>query len=105
MNATANSGSRPDEHPAMMEMVPVGATVVTLQFRRSCIGRMRFPSLSRAQVSSGPQGERATLVREPLALLLGLDVHELHDLAAEFHTFRGVVGDAEPNERVREAHD
>ena len=39
----------------MIEMVPVGATVVTLQFRRSCIGRMRLPFSSRAQVSSGPQ--------------------------------------------------
>ncbi len=59
MNATANSGSRPDEHPAMIEIVPVGATVVVLQLRRSCIGRMRLPAASRAQVSSGPQIERA----------------------------------------------
>ena len=27
MNATAKSGSSPDEHPAMIEIVPVGATV------------------------------------------------------------------------------
>ena len=42
-----------------MEIVPVGATVVTLQLRSICIGRMRWPAASRAQVSSGPQIERA----------------------------------------------
>ena len=111
MNATAKSGSRPDEQPAMIEIVPVGATVVTLQLRSSCIGRMRFPSASRAHVSSGPQIDRAhsgnapRSFGEPLALLLGLDVHELHDLAAELDAFVRVVRDAEPNERVGEAHD
>jgi hypothetical protein len=55
MNATANSGSRPEEQPAMIEIVPVGATVVTLQLRSFCIGRMRRPCSSRAAVSSGPQ--------------------------------------------------
>ena len=55
MNATANSGSRPDEQPAKIEMVPVGATVVMLQLRRRCIGRMRSPDPSRAHVASGPQ--------------------------------------------------
>ena len=75
----------------MMEIVPVGATVVTLQLRSSCIGRMRLPFSSRAQVSSGPQmllrplGERAALVGETLALLLAFDVDELHHLAAELH--------------------
>jgi hypothetical protein len=59
MKATANSGSIPDEHPAMIEMVPVGATVVRLQLRRRRIGRMRFPWASRAQVASGPQIERS----------------------------------------------
>ena len=59
MNATAKSGSRPDEQPAMIEIVPVGATVVTLQLRSICIGRMRSPRSSRAHVSSGPQMERA----------------------------------------------
>jgi isoleucyl-tRNA synthetase len=59
MNATAKSGSRPEEQPAMMEIVPVGATVLTLQLRTSFIGRMRLPSASRAHVSSGPQIERA----------------------------------------------
>ena len=55
MNATANSGSMPELQPAMIEMVPVGATVVTLQLRSFCIGRMRLPSASRAQLASGPQ--------------------------------------------------
>src|SRR5439155_22140924 len=55
MNATAKSGSSPDEHPAIIEMVPVGATVVTLQLRSICFGRMRCPSALRAAVSSGPQ--------------------------------------------------
>ncbi len=59
MNATANSGSIPDEHPAMMEMVPVGATVVTLQLRRRRSGRMRSPLGARAHDSSGPQMERS----------------------------------------------
>jgi hypothetical protein len=68
MNATANSGSSPDEQPAMMEMVPVGATVVTLQLRSSCIGRMRAPCSSRAQVSSGPQMDCAHSGNAPRSL-------------------------------------
>ena len=59
MKATAKSGSSPDEQPAMIEIVPVGATIVTLQLRSICIGRMRSPRSSRAHVSSGPQIERA----------------------------------------------
>ena len=55
MKATAKSGSMPELQPAMMEMVPVGATVVTLQLRSRCIGRIRLPAWSRAQVASGPQ--------------------------------------------------
>ena len=55
MNATAKSGSMPELQPAMIEMVPVGATVVTLQFRSRRIGRIRSPVGPRAQVSSGPQ--------------------------------------------------
>ncbi len=57
MNATANRGSMPLEQPAMIEIVPVGATVVTLQFRRRRIGRIRAPVSSRAQLSSAPQIE------------------------------------------------
>src|SRR5439155_1752669 len=55
MNATANSGSMPEEHPAMIEMVPVGATVVRLQLRSRRSGRMRSPRGPRAQLASGPQ--------------------------------------------------
>ncbi len=65
MKATAKMGSRPDEQPEMMEMVPVGATVVTLQLRRSCIGRMRSPFTSRAAVASGPQMLRAHSGKAP----------------------------------------
>ena len=54
MNATAKSGSIPPLHPAMIEIVPVGATVVRLQLRRRRSGRMRSPPASRAQVASGP---------------------------------------------------
>src|SRR5437879_10446990 len=59
MNATANSGSMPDEQPAMIEMVPVGATVVRLQLRSLRMGRTRSPLGPRAQVASGPQIDRS----------------------------------------------
>ncbi len=49
----------PPEQPAMIEIVPVGATVVRLQLRRRRSGRIRSPSASRAQVASGPQIERS----------------------------------------------
>jgi hypothetical protein len=45
----------PDEQPAIIEIVPVGATVVTLQLRSRRSGRTRLPPASRAQVASGPQ--------------------------------------------------
>ena len=35
-NASAKIGSTPDEHPAIIEIVPVGAIVVTVELR---IGR------------------------------------------------------------------
>src|SRR6476620_2946248 len=59
MNATANRGSMPDEQPAIIEIVPVGATVFTLQLRSICIGRILSPARPRAHVSSGPQIDRA----------------------------------------------
>ena len=65
MKATAKSGSIPELQPAMIEMVPVGATVVTLQFRRRRIGRIRLPSASRAQLSSGPQMLRSHSAKVP----------------------------------------
>ncbi len=83
MNATAKSGSMPELQPAMMEMVPVGATVVTLQLRSFRIGRMRSPSGPRAAVSSGPQMLRAHSGKVPRSsarrsrLDLGLVVDEL----------------------------
>ncbi len=45
----------PLAQPAMMEIVPVGATVVRLQLRSRRIGRIRLPAASRAQLWSGPQ--------------------------------------------------
>ena len=65
MNATAKSGSIPDEQPAMIEIVPVGATVVRLQLRRRRIGRMRSPRALRAQVASGPQIDRSHSPKTP----------------------------------------
>jgi hypothetical protein len=65
MNATAKSGSMPDEQPAMIEIVPVGATVVTLQLRSFRIGRMRSPLGPRAQVASGPQMLRSHSGKTP----------------------------------------
>src|SRR5258708_21785070 len=41
MNAMANSGSIPELQPEMIEIVPVGATVVRLQLRSLRSGRMR----------------------------------------------------------------
>ena len=37
--ASAKRGSMPDEHPAIIEMVPVGAMVVTFEFRRGRASR------------------------------------------------------------------
>jgi hypothetical protein len=65
MNATAKSGSMPELQLAMIEMVPVGATVVTLQLRSFRIGRMRSPSGPRAQVASGPQMLRSHSGKTP----------------------------------------
>ena len=66
MNATAKSGSIPPLHPAMMEMVPVGATVVRLQLRSGLSGRIRSPAASRAQLSSGPQIDSSQAGKTPL---------------------------------------
>src|SRR5258708_12295809 len=65
MKATANSGSIPDEQPEMIEIVPVGATVVRLQFRSFRIGRIRSPLAVRAQVASGPQIDRSHSAKVP----------------------------------------
>ena len=110
MNATANSGSIPELQPAMIEIVPVGATVVTLQFRSRRIGRIRSPlgrartGLVRAPDASLPLGEYAADLGEPLGLPLALLVHELLDLPAQLDAFLRVVGDAELHEQVGQAH-
>ena len=95
----------------MIEMVPVGATVVTLQLRSICIGRMRLPSASRAHVSSGPQIERAhsgngprSLARRSLSRFDSTSRNSI-TLRPNLDAFRRVVRDAEAHERVGEAHD
>ena len=56
MKATAKSGSMPDAHPAMIEIVPVGATVSTLQLRSRRSGRIRSPFGARAQLYAAAYG-------------------------------------------------
>ena len=110
MNATANNGSIPELQLVMIEMVPVGATVVTLQLRSRRIGRTRSPLGPRARVASGPQmlrshsGKTPRWVRQPLRLDLGLLVHELLELPAELDALLRVVGHAQADEEIREAH-
>ncbi len=65
MKATAKRGSIPPEHPAKMEMVPVGATVVRLQFLNRRSGRIRSPSGLRAQDWPGPQMDRSHSGKTP----------------------------------------
>ncbi len=65
MNATANSGSMPPEQPAKIEIVPVGATVVRLQFLSSRSGRTRVPSGRVAAFPSGPQIEASHAGKTP----------------------------------------
>jgi hypothetical protein len=55
----------PLEQPEMMEIVPVGATVVRLQFRSRRIGRTRSPAAVRAQLASGPQMLRSHSGKTP----------------------------------------
>ena len=82
------------EQPAMIEIVPVGATVVTLQLRSRRIGRMRSPvcvaraGRVRAPDAPLPLGERAALLGQPLRFDLRLLVHELHHLAAQLDRLR-----------------
>src|SRR5213080_1157441 len=109
MNATANSGSMPEEHPAMIEIVPVGATVVRLQLRSRRIGRMRSPRGPRAaRVRSRdrplPLGEDAALLRQLLRRRLRLLVHELHHLATERHALVRVVANPQPHEQIGPTH-
>src|SRR3979409_1120015 len=100
MNATAKSGSMPELHPAMMEMVPVGATVVTLQLRRRRIGRMAPPLGPREAVFVGapdaplPLGENAALGRQSLRFDLRFFIDELLNLAAERDALFRVIGNA-----------
>jgi hypothetical protein len=99
----------PDEQPAMMEIVPVGATVVTLQLRSSCMGRMRSPCSSRAQVSSGPQMERAHSGNAPRSWPAARSPswprrRRTPSRGGPSPRPRAVVRDAEADEHVGEAH-
>jgi len=70
----------PEEQPAMIEIVPVGAIVLTLQLRSSCNGLMRLPFASRAQVSSGPQIDLAHSGNGP-RVATPEDVRAIYELA------------------------
>ena len=54
---------------------------------------------------SRPLGKRTTLVGEPLALSLRLDVDEFLQLTPELDALDAVVGDAQPHQRIGETHD
>ena len=87
----------PPEQPAIMEIVPVGAMVVTVALRT------RSP---RSLVARALEvGHDAALLGEGPALLPGLVVHELHHPLGEGEALVGVVGDAELDQEVGEAHD
>ena len=61
VKARENSGSMPEEHPAMIEIVPVGAIVTTWAFR---IG---LPPCCVSQTLPFQAGKRATRFGQPLA--------------------------------------
>ena len=54
MKASENTGSMPEEHPAMIEIVPVGAIVVTWAFRMSWPSRWVSHTLP-FQLGKGPR--------------------------------------------------
>src|SRR5947207_5832669 len=102
MNATANSGSMPDEQPAMIEMVPVGATVVRLQLRSLRMGRTRSPLGPRAQAASGPQIDRSHSGNTPRC---SASFSDAALASSSTNSIIRVVGDAEAHKQVRPAHD
>ena len=59
----------------------------------------------RAPDGARPLGEDPTLLGELLGSLLGLLVHELHQPATQRDALVAVVGDAEPHQQIRPAHD
>jgi hypothetical protein len=67
----------PDEHPAIIEMVPVGAMVVTVALRSGQAGR----------------------------LIVALLLHEGDQALGQLERLLAVVGDAEGEEQVRPSHD
>ncbi len=111
MNATANSGSSPDEQPGDDRDRARGrdrgdvAVAEHLHWAHALAVRIARARLVGAPDRARPLGERATLVGEPLALLLRLDIQELHHLPPHLHSFGRIVRNAEAHEHVREAHD
>ncbi len=68
-NATAKSGSMPEEVPAIMLMLPVGAIVVTVAFLIASHSRKEDSSKSGNEPRSPPRrhdSSRATLVMNPI---------------------------------------
>ena len=79
-------------------MVPVGATVSWQALRCGRHARELLPAAL-------PREEGAALDGEALGLGAGLVCDELHDGAADLDALLGVVGNAEADEHVGEAHD
>ncbi len=65
------------------------------------IARARFVG---AEDAARPFGERAALLGQPLALLLALDIEELHHLAPHLHAFSTVVRNTQAHEHVGKTH-
>ena len=111
MKATAKSGSIPPLHPAMIEIVPVGATVVRLQLRRRRWSRTRLPEGLRAHSSSGPQIDSSQAGKTPRnsasfsdatlvsSSMKAMTVRPSATPSSEF------VAYAEPHQQVGPAHD
>jgi hypothetical protein len=94
--ASAKSGSMPDEHPAIIEMVPVGANG----------GDVRVPEGAGLAID-GPREirEGAALLRQPRRLVMPLFLDEPHEALRQRERLLAVVRDAQQEEQVRPAHD
>ncbi len=82
----------------MIEIVPVGAMVVTVEFR--CGGAPFLSKMDPLKLGNEPRF-LAQLLRGQMPLV----VDELHDFFAEFNPFIRAVGDAEHDQHVGPAHD
>ncbi len=93
---TAKIGSIPEDALAMMEIVPVGAIVVTVAFRMG--GSPRFSYTNRQNEEKLPRFGQIT------GSLMPLVIDKAHNFFCEFQSFFGIIGDAEKNQHVRPAH-